>query len=154
MLEALPSLLPDSSDRADEPQCAPELVEEVHALLDARPLPYGDATLHLINNRAVTSRNPKERWLLVFATNSVFWTSVESQSAKRVIHSWFEQAREQLRGPPDRYGLEATLAQLNYVAAYADRFGMQDQTRKLLSEIVAADGQVPLTLGERGPRAT
>jgi hypothetical protein len=49
ILEELPSLMPDLSDRVDEPRCAPELVGTLADELDRTPLPFDNATLHLMN---------------------------------------------------------------------------------------------------------
>jgi hypothetical protein len=46
ILEALPDLFPDLSDRADAPLCSVEIVERLAKDLDQRPLAYDDATLH------------------------------------------------------------------------------------------------------------
>jgi len=49
LLEALPELVPDLSARVNEPQCATELLAIVRAELNRRPLPFDNATLHLVN---------------------------------------------------------------------------------------------------------
>jgi hypothetical protein len=101
-------------------------------------------------DKALQSSDPREEGLLAFAAANVFRGSGEAKYARPLLEHWLAQSRRRLSEPPAPATLEVLLSHLNYLGAYADRNGLETQVRPLLQGIIAADGEVPLTLGQRG----
>lgn len=101
-------------------------------------------------DKALQASDPREEGLLAFTAANVLQGYGEAKYARPLLEHWLAQSRRRLSEPPEPATLEVLLSHLNYLGAYADRNGLESQVRPLLQGIIAADGQVPLTLGLQG----
>ncbi len=111
----------------------------------------------LLLDRVRTSKDAREQILLHGATSAVFAQALwghperaEGDEGPALFRSLLPELKLRLQGPADRATLELVLLQIADVGTFGVRFGVDREARRLVNEILAAKGEVPLTQGNPG----
>ena len=218
ILEALPPLSPDLSDRISAPDCRAELAHESEQALRKRPLVYSrllvarvrltpdaetllelaargeddftdyqlapgepgpppprplirylalgnipvEAVMfnvpegkRLLTQRVRASTDDREQLLLHSAAHLLLSESLQTRPARDdaklwLLHTGLPDLRRRLMNPADRVALELIFHRLAGVGTLGTRFGVGDEARALVGEILAAKGELPATRGVPG----
>ena len=100
-------------------------------------------------DKAIHSSDPREEALLAGSVAEVFQGSPDAEYAKPLLNHWLERAQV-LRNSSAPNTLEVLLKQINYLGAFAQRYGLGDRSRALFDAILAADGRFPASNGIEG----
>ncbi|MDC0741682.1 hypothetical protein [Polyangium mundeleinium] len=111
----------------------------------------------LLLDRVRTSKDAREQLLLHGAASAVYsqmlWghpTRAEGEEGPAILRGLLPEVKRRLEGPADAASLELVILQLNDLGAFGVRFGLEQEARALVNEILAAKGEVPLTRGVPG----
>ncbi|MDI3282577.1 hypothetical protein [Polyangium sp. 15x6] len=111
----------------------------------------------LLLERVRTSKDAREQILLHGATSAIYaqmlWghpERAEGAEGPALLRATLPEIKRRLDGPADAASLELVILQINDLGAFGVRFGLEQEARALVNEILAARGEVPLTRGIPG----